>query len=131
MPPATVLIVDDYEDALDVWQLYLRGEGFAVLTASDGDAALDVIAASRPDIVVLDLSLPGKTGFEVATLLRSSESTRTIPLIAATGHSHSKELDRARASGFDVVVVKPYDPAFLVTEIRRLLAASPKPTTPP
>lgn len=125
MRAPTILIVDDYEDALDVWRLYLRAEGFNVLTAGDGDAALAVVAESRPDIVVLDLALPGKTGIEVATILKKGESTRAIPLIAATGHSHAKELDRARASGFDLVVIKPCDPALLVADIRRLLRLPP------
>jgi CheY-like chemotaxis protein len=120
MPP-TILIVDDYRDAADVWGVYLRSEGFSVLTAADGVAALSVATKERPDLIVLDLELPGKTGIEVAETLRAQASTRDIPLIAATGYSHAKQLDLARAAGFNAVVVKPCDPAALVSEIRRLL----------
>jgi CheY-like chemotaxis protein len=75
-----------------------------------------------PDIIVLDLELPGITGFEAALRLRQSPETAAIPLIAATGYSHFKQLNQARESGFDSIVVKPCEPAALVAEIERLLA---------
>ena len=74
-----------------------------------------------PDLIVLDLELPGLTGFEVAQRLRATPATSAIPLIAATGYSHARQLDMARQSGFDAVVVKPCDPDMLVEEIKRLL----------
>lgn len=117
----TILLVDDYPDALDVWGLYLRAAGFSVLTATDGPTAIAMATEKNPDVIVLDLELPGKSGIEVATTLRAQPSTRDSPLIAATGCSHVKQLDRARATGFGAIVVKPCDPEALVTEIRRLL----------
>jgi two-component system cell cycle response regulator DivK len=117
----TILIVDDYPDALDVWELYLRAAGFHVLTAGDGHQALARAMHDRPDAIVMDLELPGKSGYEVARDLKTSANTRAIPLIAATGYSHAKQLDLARASGFDTVLVKPCDPEVLVAAIRRLL----------
>jgi CheY-like chemotaxis protein len=118
---STILIVDDYPDALDVWRLYLRTEGFTVLTAADGLSALSVASQERPDLIVLDLELPGKTGIEVARVLRAQPSTQHIPLIAATGYSQARQLDVAREIGFDAIVIKPCDPEALVLEIRRLL----------
>jgi CheY-like chemotaxis protein len=118
----TVLVVDDYLDALDVWELYLRAEGLNVLTAAEGHQALATAAAALPDLIVMDLELPGLSGIEIASELRSRASTRDIPLIAVTGHSHLAQLDRARQAGFDVVIVKPCDPSALLLEIRRLLA---------
>src|SRR6476660_377043 len=123
-PNSTILLVDDYRDALDVWRLYLRTEGFAVLTAADGLAALSVATEAQPDLIVLDLELPGKTGIEVARILRAQPSTQHIPLIAATGYSQVKQLDQAREIGFDAIVIKPCDPEALVLEIRRLLSQS-------
>jgi CheY-like chemotaxis protein len=70
---------------------------------------------------VLDLELPGITGFEAAVRLRNSAETRHIPLIAATGYSHAAQINQARASGFDAIVIKPCEPAMLVAEIERLL----------
>ena len=117
----SLLIVDDYPDALDVWGVYLRAEGFNVLTASDGQSAFAEAVREKPDVIIMDLELPGKSGFEVARDLKARPDTCTIPLIAATGYSHVKQLDLARSSGFDAVMVKPCDPQSLVAEIRRLL----------
>lgn len=119
-----ILIVDDYVDALDIWAIYLRSIGYGVSTAADGLSAVAKAEELLPDLIVLDLELPGLTGFEVATRLRANPATAAIPLIAATGYSHARQLDLARSSGFDAVVVKPCDPDVLVQEVERLLAAA-------
>jgi CheY-like chemotaxis protein len=106
---------------LEIWGLYLRAQGYAIETAGDGLAAVEQAHRSKPDIIVLDLELPGITGFEAAVRLRESAVTRQIPLIAATGYSHVAQLEHARQCGFDSIVVKPCEPAALVAEIDRLL----------
>lgn len=116
-----ILIVDDYPDALDIWVLYLGALGYRVSTASDGAEALAQAERLLPDLIVLDLELPRISGFDVAKRLRANAETRDIPLIAATGYSHLRQLDRAREAGFDRIVVKPCDPDLLVEEIERLL----------
>ena len=121
MPLKRILLVDDYPDALEIWGLYLRSLGYHVDTADDGLQAVEQAHRCQPDIIVLDLELPGITGFEAAVRLRQSADTAEIPLIAATGYSHVKQLDQARESGFDSIVVKPCEPAALVAEIERLL----------
>lgn len=124
MPPAaTILIVDDYPDALDVWDLYLRASGFEVLRAEDGETALRSACDNLPDLVVMDLELPGLSGFEVARALKARDDTRRIPLIASTGHSLPAKLDEAKRSGFDLILIKPCDPAELVEQIHRHLGA--------
>jgi CheY-like chemotaxis protein len=117
----TILVVDDYVDALQVWGMYLRSAGFNVLTAEDGPAALEQAMSHQPDIIVLDLDLPGLSGFDVARTLRADDRTRRIPLIAATGYSQTRQLDAALQCGIDAVVVKPCEPDSLVAEIKRLL----------
>lgn len=116
-----ILIVDDYPDALDIWELYLQSMGYRVSTARDGMQALAQAERLLPDLIVLDLELPRLSGFEVAARLKSNPETQGIPLIAATGYSHMRQLDRARDAGFDRIVVKPCDPDTLVDEIERLL----------
>ena len=116
-----ILIVDDYPDALDIWALYLRSLGYRVSTAADGATALARAEQLRPDLIVLDLELPGISGFEAAGRLWCSPSTHDIPLIAATGYSDERQLSLARDAGFDAVVVKPIDPDSLVDQIERLL----------
>jgi CheY-like chemotaxis protein len=119
--PRRILLVDDYPDALETWGLYLRMKGFVVLTAPDGRAALDTAIAERPDLIVLDLDLPGMSGVEAARILRERDDTASIPLIAATGFSQPSQLAEAERAGFDLILVKPCDPDLLVEEIERLL----------
>jgi CheY-like chemotaxis protein len=113
MPPKRILLVDDYPDALEIWGLYLRLLGYDVDTADDGLKAVEQAHRRLPDLIVLDLELPGISGFEAARQLRQSADTAAIPLIAATGYSHVKQLDHARDCGFDSIVVKPCEPAAL------------------
>ena len=116
-----ILVVDDYPDALDIWALYLRSVGYEVSTAADGMTAVARAEQLLPDLIVLDLELPGISGFEAARRLRRNRSTHDIPLIAATGYSHQRQIAMALEAGFDQVVVKPVDPDNLVDEIERLL----------
>jgi CheY-like chemotaxis protein len=117
-----ILLVDDYPDALEIWGLYLRSLGYDVVLADDGLKAVAMARLTKPDVIVLDLELPGITGFEAAARLRNDRETASIPLIAATGYSHGFFLDRARESGFDAIVLKPCEPSALAAEIERLLA---------
>lgn len=126
-PGKHILIVDDYADALDIWEIYLSAAGYRVSTAIDGASAIAKAHQLLPDLIVLDLELPGISGFEAARALRSDAETADIPLIAATGYSHLRQLDLAREVGFDAVVVKPCDPDMLIAEIERL---APDPVNP-
>jgi CheY-like chemotaxis protein len=121
----SILLVDDYPDALDVWRLYLEMCGFEVATAADGLTAVRLATEKLPDIIILDLELPGISGVEAARRIRTAPATSGIPLIAATGHSHPVTLGEARHAGFDVIVTKPCDPDYLLGEIRRLLGGRP------
>lgn len=85
-----ILIVDDYADALEIWAIYLQGAGYRVSTAVDGASAIARARQLLPDLVVLDLELPGISGFEAARTLRADPETADIPLIAATGYSHPR-----------------------------------------
>ncbi len=116
-----VLIVDDYADALEMWSIYLKAVGYRVSTAADGLSAIALAEQQLPDVIVLDLEMPGISGFEAARRLRRNPLTHDIPLIAATGYSHARQLTMAHEAGFDRVTVKPLDPDVLVQEIERLL----------
>lgn len=122
-----ILIVDDYVDALDIWAIYLTAAGYRVSTAIDGASAIAKAHQLLPDLIVLDLELPGISGFEAARALRGDPETADIPLIAATGYSHLRQLDLARQVGFDSIVVKPCDPDTLLEEIERLAGDSANP----
>jgi CheY-like chemotaxis protein len=116
-----ILLVDDYPDALEIWGLYLRMSGYDVMTAENGQQAVELAATAHPDLIVMDLELPGMTGLEAARHIREKAGTAGIPLIAATGYSQSTQIDAAERAGFDVILIKPCDPVVLVSEIQRLL----------
>jgi CheY-like chemotaxis protein len=122
---ATVLLVDDYPDTLEMWTLYLRSHGYSVFTADNGIDALAMARTAHPSLVILDLDLPGISGYEVARRLRGGEETASIPLIAATGYSADQQLDEAKDCGFTTILVKPCDPEGLVRAIENVLGASP------
>src|SRR5688500_6412279 len=119
--PASILVVDDYVDALEAWRLFLSAAGFEVRTAADGVLALEDALQHPPDLIVMDLELPRMSGLDVARALRQREETRHIPLIVATGYSHAQALAESKDVGVDSVIVKPCDPDHLVSEITRLL----------
>jgi len=118
----TVLLVDDYPDALDVWEIFLTAAGCQVMTAGDGTQALAVARSQRPDVIVMDFQMPGLSGPSVAEALRADSATAQIPLIAVTGRR--MELAEARRLGFVALIVKPCEPDALLAEIRRVAATS-------
>jgi CheY-like chemotaxis protein len=115
--------VDDYPDAVLVWTTFLDMCGFEVVGAGDGQQAVELAHAARPDLAVLDLDLPGLSGCDVARSLRLAQDTSGIPLIAVTGHSERRRIEAARQAGFDLVLTKPCEPNQLLQHIERLLAA--------
>ncbi len=84
--------------------------GHRVEVAGDGATALATALASRPDVVLLDIGIPGLDGFEVARHLRTSEAGKSMLLVALTGHDQPQDRQRALESGFDRHLVKPVDP---------------------
>lgn len=121
MAVTRILLVDDYRDALEIWEWYLRSQGYDVLTATNGADAVSLAKSAHPDVIVMDLQLPRLNGCDAARQLRASPETMDIPLIAATGFSHDRQLAEARAAGFDQIVIKPCDPSQLVEEIEDVL----------
>ncbi len=117
-----VLLVDDYVDALEVWSFFLRSSGYDVFTAASGPEAIAQAHRYRPDVILLDLQLPGMSGFETARALRATAAAAATPLVAVTGYSGAREHDEALAAGVDAVLVKPVQPATLLQRIEQLLA---------
>jgi signal transduction histidine kinase/DNA-binding response OmpR family regulator len=108
-----VLVVDDNHDAADTVAMVLRMDGHSVETAHDGPQALASAGAYQPDVVVLDIGLPGLDGYEVARRLRQTPHSRDALLIALTGYGQKNDEAQALAAGFDRHLVKPADPALL------------------
>jgi PAS domain S-box-containing protein len=111
--PRRVLVVDDNRDAADSIADLLRLERHTVQTAYSGAAALGVARVFKPDVVFLDIGLPGMDGYEIARRLRTFPETAGARLIALTGYGQAGDRERSRAAGFDAHVVKPVDPLAL------------------
>jgi len=118
-----ILVVDDYQDAREMYAEYLQFSGFRVAEARNGNEAVDQAFALRPDLILMDLSLPGKDGLEATRELKADERTRHIPIVALTGHALAGASDGAKKAGCDSFVTKPCLPDDLVVEVRRMLNA--------
>ena len=116
-----ILVVDDFEDNRRVYVQYLTFSGFRVAEAENGMEALERAFALRPDLVVMDLSLPVMDGWEATRRLKSDERTRGTPVVALTGHAMVGQSKEARGAGCDAYIPKPCLPEDLVATIRPLL----------
>jgi two-component system, cell cycle response regulator DivK len=116
-----VLVVDDYQDAREMYAEYLAYSGFRVAEASNGLEALEKAFELRPDVILMDLSLPGMDGWAATRRLKTDERTRGIPVVALTGHALAGASESARQAGCDAFVTKPCLPDELVVQVRRML----------
>lgn len=120
--PAKVLIVDDNEQNVELLQAYLEEiRGAETFTARDGRAALEAVAAHRPDLILLDVMMPKMSGFEVCKQLKGNPLTREIPVIIITALNESGDYERGIESGADDFLTRPFNRAELMTRIRSLL----------
>ena len=117
----TVLVIEDEKDLADLISFNLENEGYRVVTAMDGTAGLESARNSLPDLILLDLMLPGITGIEICKILRRSEKTSKIPVIMLT--AKSEEIDRVVGFevGADDYVVKPFSNRELMLRVKAVL----------
>lgn len=113
--PARILVVDDLAASAETLMTLLEMEGFEVRIANDGMTALKIAEEFRPDVVLLDIGLPGMNGFEVAQRLRTQPESRDALLIALTGYGEAESRSRSAQAGFDFHMVKPADVNLLLS----------------
>ena len=118
-----ILVVDDYQDAREMYAEYLQYSGFRVAEAKNGNEAVAQARSLRPDLILMDLSLPGMDGWEATRVLKADEATKKIPIVALTGHALAGASEGARKAGCDSFVTKPCLPDDLVVEVKRMLNA--------
>ena len=116
-----ILVVDDYQDAREMYAEYLQFSGFRVAEARNGNEAVAQAFSLRPDLILMDLSLPGMDGWEATRVLKADERTKHIPIVALTGHALAGHAEGARQAGCDSFVTKPCLPDALVAEIKKML----------
>jgi len=115
--PKRILVVDDNVDAATTLQLLLKSLGHEACAVYDGQQALSMALAFRPDVVLLDIGMPGLDGYEVARRLREIKRGKPLRIIAVTGWGQEADRARSREAGFDVHLVKPVDPTVLTSAI--------------
>jgi CheY-like chemotaxis protein len=120
-PYPTVLIVEDVEDTRYFMRLAMEQLGYLVIEAADGAKAVEIALRERPDVILMDLSIPVMDGIAATTSIRTNEEMREVPIIALTAHQEVDLRSEAKASGFDAYVTKPIDVDFLDELIKGLL----------
>lgn len=119
----TVLIVDDEPNIVLSVEFLMKREGHTVLTAGDGQAALDVLAAKHPDLMILDVMMPRKNGFEVCSEVRVSADPRIaqMPILMLTAKGREAEMKKGLSLGADAYITKPFSTHELVAKVNELL----------
>jgi two-component system cell cycle response regulator DivK len=121
----TVLLVEDNPHNRKIFSGMLTHHGFRVREAETGDLALQMVAEERPDLILMDLSIPGVDGWECTRRLKADPKTQSIPIVALTAHAMRGDEERARAAGCDGYLSKPISPKKVVEEVRHYLKLGP------
>jgi DNA-binding response OmpR family regulator len=121
-----ILIVDDDPVIVRLLQINFRLEGYDVDTASRGEQALEQARTGHPDVVILDVMMPGLDGWEVCRRLKEIPEVRGVPVIFLSARAQDEDRRRGYALGVDEYVTKPFDPGHLVEIVQRALARSAK-----
>lgn len=116
-----ILIADDEPNIVVSLEFLMKREGYDVTVASDGDAALAAMTAMTPDLVLLDVMLPRKDGFEVCQQIRSNPAWQSVKVVMLTAKGRDTEVAKGLALGADSYITKPFSTKDLVAQVRQLL----------
>lgn len=116
-----ILVVDDDKVTTELSRTFLKNDGFAVVTADDGESALDIALEEQPDLIILDVKLPTIDGFEVCRELRSHYTFKSTPILMLTARGLSNDLERCEEVGVDEYIVKPFSGRALGETVRKHL----------
>ena len=122
MAKKKILIVEDEESLLKLESILLTSRGYEVKGVPDGRAALECMAAMKPDLVLLDIMLPEIDGFEVCRQIKANEATKHIPIIMLTAKKSREDMARGEEVGADWYITKPFKSAMVIETIQRFLA---------
>jgi CheY-like chemotaxis protein len=117
----TILVVDDNEANLRLINAMLKTRGYELMEARSGEAALDMLAAQRPSLVLMDVQMPGLSGIDVARTIRSMPTLVDLPLIAITAMAMKGDREEILAAGFNDYLAKPYKMGELLSLVARWL----------
>jgi two-component system cell cycle response regulator DivK len=116
-----ILVIEDQNDLRDVLCTLLTGSGYAVSEAADGQAGVEKATSERPDLILMDIQLPVMDGYEATRQIKAHPNLKATPIIAISSFAMKGDEEKARASGCDHYVTKPYSPIQLLKVIRRFV----------
>lgn len=116
-----ILIVEDEKDILELLKYNLEKEGYRALCADNGGKALDLIKKDMPDLIILDLMLPGLNGLEICNILRKDEETVNLPIVILTAKNTESDIIKGLELGADDYITKPFSPKVLIARIKAVL----------
>jgi two-component system, cell cycle response regulator DivK len=119
--PRKILIVEDNEDSRELVVKVLRNKGYEMVEAADGEEAIEKAVAEKPDLILLDISLPKLDGYEVAKRLKSLEEFQEIPIVAFTAHAMKGDREKAIVAGFEGYISKPVDIRELPVQVKSFI----------
>ena len=119
----TILVVDDHEDNRHILRDLLRSAGYDVAEATTGEGGVVEAKARKPDLILMDIQLPGIDGYEATRRIKADEALRRIPLIVVTSYALSGDDAKALAAGADAYVAKPFSPRAMLAKVREYLSA--------
>jgi len=122
-----ILLVEDNEDNRIIYSTVLRHVGYEVIEAEDGAQALEKARTHKPDLILMDISIPKVDGWEATRMLRREEGLNKIPIIALTAHALPDDRDKAAQVGFTAYLAKPVEPRTVVAEVKKWLDAGGAP----
>jgi len=130
MSARRILVVDDDPRLLHIVQMYLSIEEFEVTTAPNGEEGLRQVEASNPDLVILDIMMPGMDGIEMCRRIRTNPATSTIPVLMFSALSGDEDVERARQAGANHLITKPFNLVGLGTVIKSFFPYDSFPAVP-
>ena len=116
-----VLLIEDEPNIIEAISFILSRDGFTVHTHEDGATAMAKIRAQRPDMIILDVMLPGRSGYDILRDLRSETATRTLPVLMLTARGQAKDRDLAAQLGADFYMTKPFSNAEICARVRAMI----------
>lgn len=123
--PKRVLIVDDEPNIVLSVEFLMKREGYEVSTAGDGQEAMQMLAGNRPDLMILDVMMPRKNGFEVCAEVRADPKLADMPILMLTAKGREAEMNKGLSLGADAYITKPFSTHDLVAKVSELLARQP------
>ncbi|HET8656693.1 MAG TPA: response regulator [Longimicrobiaceae bacterium] len=123
MESKTILFVEDHLEFLAIYKLYLERQGYHVVVAEDGENAVRFAREYRPDLILMDFSMPGLDGIGATQLIKSDPETEQIPVVLLTAHAYGSVGRRAREAGCAAFIRKPCDPRRVLDEVEHWIGA--------